>query len=89
MQAASTLGKKVGGDVGSSGGRGRADLRSVRVMTTPVPASLQSAESDLHTAQSETDPDRQGQYARSAADTAAEVAVDHATTSADRERTLY
>jgi hypothetical protein len=88
MQAASTLGKKAGGDVGSGGGRGRADLRSVRVMTTPVPASLQGAEGDLHTAQSETDPHRQGQYARSAADTAAEVAVDDATTSADRERAL-
>lgn len=57
-------------------------------MTTPEPASLQGAESDLHTAQSETDPHRQAQYARSAADTAAEVAVDDATTSADRERAL-
>lgn len=57
-------------------------------MTTPEPASLQGAESDLHTAQSETDPHRQGQYARSAADTAAEVAVDDATTSANRGRAL-
>lgn len=57
-------------------------------MTTPGPASLQSAESDLHTAQSETDPHRQGQYARSAAGTAAEVAVDDSTSGADRERAL-
>lgn len=55
-------------------------------MTTPEPASLQSAESDLHTAQSETDPHRQGQYARSAADTAAEVTLDNTTSSTDRER---
>lgn len=81
-------GKKVVRDVGSGGGRNRADLRSVRLMTTPEPASLQGAESDLHTAQSETDPHRQGQYARSAADTAAEVAVDDATTSANRGRAL-
>ena len=57
-------------------------------MTTPEPASLQGAESDLHTAQSETDPLRRGQYARSAADTAAEVAVDNATSGADRERAV-
>lgn len=83
-----TLGKKVGRNVGSGGGRDRTDIRSVRVMTTPGPASLLGAESDLHTAQSETDPHRQGQYAQSAADTAAEVAVDDATTTADRARAL-
>ena len=57
-------------------------------MTTPGAASLQGAESDLQTALSESDPHRQGQYARSAADTAAEVAVDNATSSADRERAV-
>lgn len=57
-------------------------------MTTPESASLQGAESDLHTARSETDPHRQGQYARSAADTAAEVAVNDETSTADRERAV-
>lgn len=57
-------------------------------MTTPVPASLHSAESHLQIALSESDPHRQGQYARSAADTAAEVAVDDSTSGADRERAL-
>jgi hypothetical protein len=42
----------------------------------------------LHTAQSQTDPHRKGQYARPAADTAADVAVHDATTSVDRERAL-
>jgi hypothetical protein len=80
--------KIVGCKVGSGGGRARAALRSVRAMTTPGAASLQGAESDLQTAQSESDPHRQGQYARSAADTAAEVAVDNATSSTDRERAV-
>lgn len=57
-------------------------------MTTPVPASLHSAESDLQTALTESDPHRQGQHARSAADAAAQVAVDNATSSADRERAV-
>ena len=42
----------------------------------------------MQTAQSESDPHRQGQYARSAADTAAEVAVNNATSSAERERAV-
>ncbi|WP_232076817.1 hypothetical protein [Mycobacterium gallinarum] len=57
-------------------------------MTTPGPASLQSAESDLQIALSEADPHRQGEYARSAADTAAEVALDNAVSRADRERAV-
>jgi hypothetical protein len=57
-------------------------------MTSPGPASLQDAESDLQTAQSVSDSHRQGQYARSAADTAAEAALDNATSSADRERAV-
>ena len=57
-------------------------------MSTPGRASLQSAESDLQIALSEADPHRQGQYARSAADTAAEVALDNAMSRADRERAV-
>lgn len=59
-----------------------------QAMTTPGRASLQSAESDLQIALSEADPHRQGQYARSAADTAAEVALDDAVSRADRERAV-
>lgn len=57
-------------------------------MTAPMSSSLTDAESDLRTAQSETDAHRQGQYARSAADSAAEVAVDSNTSEADRSRAV-
>lgn len=86
MQAASNAPrKKVRREVGSGGGLGVAGLRTVRHMTAPVPGSLQDAESDLWTAQLESDPHRQGQYARSAADTAAEVAMDAKASPQDRE----
>ena len=55
-------------------------------MTAPLPDALRDAESDLRTAQSESDPHRQGQYARSAADAAAEVSLDTGASTADRER---
>lgn len=57
-------------------------------MTAPMSGTVADAESDLRTAQSETDPHRQGQYARSAADSAAEVAVDGNTSEADRARAV-
>lgn len=57
-------------------------------MTAPLSGMLQDAESDLQTAQSESDPHRQGQYARAAADAAAEVAMNEATSAQDRERAL-
>lgn len=57
-------------------------------MTAPLPGSLADAENALRTAQSEIDPHRQGQYARSAADAAAEVAVDGNTSEADRARAV-
>ena len=85
MQTAPALPEKWGGrECGSGGGRRRGALRSVPAMSTPGRASLQSAESDLQIALSEADPHRQGQYARSAADTAAEVALDNAMSRADR-----
>jgi hypothetical protein len=55
-------------------------------MATPV--TLQDAESDLQTAQLEADPYRQGQYARAAADAAAEVAMRDDVNAADRARAL-
>lgn len=57
-------------------------------MTAPLPGLLQDAESDLQTAQSESDPHRQGQYARAAADAAAEVAMNAGASTEDRERAL-
>jgi hypothetical protein len=42
----------------------------------------------LQTAQSESEPHRQAQYARAACDSAAEVATDIAARSADRERAV-
>jgi hypothetical protein len=57
-------------------------------MTAPMPGVLHTAETDLHTAQSEPDPRRQGQYARSAADAAAEVAMDDSATAEERERAV-
>lgn len=50
------------------------------------PDALADAESDLRTAQSEADPRRQGQYARSAADAAAEVSLDAGASAEERER---
>ena len=55
-------------------------------MTAPLQDALRDAESDLQTAQSESDPHRQGQYARSAADAAAEVSLDTGASTEDRER---
>lgn len=55
-------------------------------MTAPTSDALGNAESDLRTAQSEADPRRRNQYARSAADTATEVAVDPGASRADRAR---
>jgi hypothetical protein len=52
-------------------------------MTASLSGGLDDAENDLRTAQFETDWHRQGQYARSAADTAAQVAVDSTTSDAD------
>jgi hypothetical protein len=63
-------------------------LRSVRPMTAPLPGPLASGESDLQTAQSEVDPYRQGQYARSALDAAAEVAWDCDASAEDRDRAV-
>jgi hypothetical protein len=57
-------------------------------MTAPLPGILQDAVSDLQTAQSESDPHRQGQYARAAADAAAEVAMNDGASAQDRERAL-
>lgn len=57
-------------------------------MSASLSGVLADAENDLRTAQSETDPHRQGQYARSAADSAAEVAVDDGTSDADRARAV-
>jgi hypothetical protein len=57
-------------------------------MTAPLPGILQDAESDLQTAQSESDPHRQGQDARAAADAAAEVAMNEGASAQDRERAL-
>jgi hypothetical protein len=57
-------------------------------MTAPMPGALQAAESDLQTAQLETDPHRRGQYARSAADAAAEVAMDTSASADDRVRAV-
>lgn len=57
-------------------------------MTASLSGALADAESDLRTAESETDWHRQGQYARSAADTAAQVAVDSQTSDADRARAV-
>ncbi len=55
-------------------------------MTAPLPDALRNAESDFLTAQSESEPHRQGQYARSAADAAAEVSLDASASAQDRER---
>jgi hypothetical protein len=59
-------------------------------MTAPLPDALRDAlrdaERDLQTAQSETNPHRQGQYARSAADAAAEVTLDPDASAQDRDR---
>jgi hypothetical protein len=57
-------------------------------MTAPLPGILHDAERDLQTAQSESDPHRQGQYARAAADAAAEVAMNDGASAQDRERAL-
>lgn len=57
-------------------------------MTAPMSGALADAENDLRTAQSETDPHRQGQYARSAADLAAEVAVSGGVSDTDRARAV-
>jgi hypothetical protein len=57
-------------------------------MTAPMCGALADAENDLRTAQSETDPHRQGQYARSAADLAAEVAVSGGVSETDRARAV-
>jgi hypothetical protein len=57
-------------------------------MTARSPGLLQDAERDLQTAQSESDPHRQGQYARSAADSAAEAAMNAGASAEDRERAL-
>jgi hypothetical protein len=73
---------------GSGGGLSAQDVRSVRRMTAPMPGVLQTAETDLRTAQSEVDPYRQGQYARSAADAAAEVAMDDSASAEERERAV-
>lgn len=82
------LRKNVGDECGGGGGRQRRALRTVRLMTAPLSNSLADAERDLRTAQSEIDPHRQGQYARSAADGAAEVAVAGGTDSDERERAV-
>lgn len=58
----------------------------MRAVTAPQPGILQAAESDLETAQSESDPHRQGQYARAAADAASEVSLDVDASAEDRER---
>ncbi|WP_235887116.1 hypothetical protein [Mycolicibacterium arabiense] len=55
-------------------------------MTAPLPGALDHAENDLRTAQSEADPHRQGQYARSAADAAAEVSLDAGASAEERQR---
>lgn len=55
-------------------------------MTAPLPGALTDAENDLRTAQSEADPYRQGQYARSAADAAAEASLDAGASAEERER---
>lgn len=57
-------------------------------MTAPLSGALADAENDLRTAQSATDSHRQGRYARSAADSAAEVAIDGDTSDADRARAV-
>jgi hypothetical protein len=59
-------------------------------MTAPLPGALNAAESDLQTAQSEVEPYRQGQYARSALDldAAAEVAWDRDASAEDRDRAV-
>jgi hypothetical protein len=88
MQAASHNRGIAGHEVGSGSGLGAARLRSVRHMTAPLPGILQDAVSDLQTAQSESDPHRQGQYARAAADAAAEVAMNDGASAQGRERAL-
>ena len=88
MQAASRNRRIAGHEVGSGSGLHAAWLRSVRDMTAPLPGILQDAESDLQTAQSESDPHRLGQYARAAADAAAEVAMNDGASAQDRERAL-
>jgi hypothetical protein len=88
MQAASRNRRIAGHEVGSGSGLHAAWLRSVRDMTAPLPRILQDAESDLQTAQSESDPHRLGQYARAAADAAAEVAMNDGASAQDRERAL-
>src|SRR4051794_29590757 len=65
--------------------QGRASVTSP-TMTAPLPDALRDAERDLQTAQSESDAHRQGQYARAAADAAAEVALDPDASAQDRER---
>ena len=65
--------------------QGRASVASP-TMTAPLPDALRDAERDLQTAQSESDAHRQGQYARAAADAAAEVALDPDASAQDRER---
>lgn len=78
----------VFGEVACGGGLHFAFLRTVRHMTASLCGGLSDAENDLRTAQFETDWHRQGQYARSAADTAAQVAVDSTTSDADRARAV-
>lgn len=73
-------------EVGSGGGLDGAPLRTVRNMTVPLSGALTNAENDLRTAQSEADPHRQGQYARSAVDAAAEASLDAGAGAEERER---
>jgi hypothetical protein len=56
-------------------------------MTAPLPGILQDAESDLQPAQSESDPHRQGQYARCCR-CRREVAMNDDASAQDRERAL-
>lgn len=72
----------------SSSGLGTVELRPVRSVITPQLGDLHLAENDLQTAQSEPDPHRQSQYARAAADAAAEAAMSDGASSHDRERAL-
>lgn len=80
--------KLFSGEVARGGGLRFTLLPTVRHMTASLSGGLDDAENDLRTAQFETDWHRQGQYARSAADTAAQVAVDSTTSDADRARAV-
>ena len=77
-----------GCEVGSGGGLRYTVLRSVRSHDRTRVRRPRRRENDLRTAQSETDPHRQDQYARSAPDSAAEVAVNGDTSDADRARAV-